>query len=81
MANGVDTKTAVGPKNVLHAEHVLEWDINDLGHLIQNVRYAADKLCYEMKVNTVWTNRMTFVLRYADNRTAQKTAAWVFSYE
>ncbi len=77
MANGVDTKTAVGPKNALHAEHVLEWDINDLGHLIQNVRYAADKLCHELKVNTAWTNRMTFVLRYADNRTAQKTAAWV----
>lgn len=58
------------------AETVLNRDINDQDVLIQQVRFTADKLSFELASKGLWTKRVTFVLTYTDRRSVQRTASW-----
>jgi DNA polymerase-4 len=74
IAHGVDSEFASSrPEEVLQAESTLDRDINDHHLLIQHVRYTVDKLCFQIKSRRMNLTRLLFVLRYADNKTVQKT--------
>lgn len=77
LARGVESRPepSVGTRPV-QTETVLDRDINDTDALVQNVRLTADRLCFELKRRGLQARRVTFLLRYADNRTVQRSAAF-----
>jgi DNA polymerase-4 len=60
----------------VQTETVLDRDINDTDTLVQNVRLTADRLCFELKKHGLQARRVMFLLRYADNRTVQRSAVF-----
>ena len=75
LACGVDVERRAVRMPALQAETVLDRDINDDALLVRQVRYTADKLCYELKTAQARTNRLTFALTYTDGKMAQKTVS------
>jgi DNA polymerase IV len=63
------------PKPALMAETTLDRDINDMGKLLDRVRFVADKLCFLLKSGNHYINRFTFHLTYGDNKAVQRTVA------
>jgi DNA polymerase-4 len=61
------------PAPQLFAEATLDRDINDMGKLLDRVRFIADKLCFLLKSGNRCIGRFTFQLTYGDGKTAQRT--------
>ncbi len=57
----------------LAAETTLDRDINDTKKLSDRVRLIADKLCFLLKSASRFTDRVTVVLTYCDNKTVQRS--------
>ena len=77
LTRGIEPRfTQLADPRPIGAETVLDRDINDTELLIQNVRLTADRLCYRLKQKGFQTRRIMFLLRYADNRTEQRSAAF-----
>jgi DNA polymerase-4 len=63
------------PAPQLLAETTLDRDINDMGKLLDRVRFIADKLCFLLKSGNHFIGRFTFHLTYGDGKTVQRTVA------
>jgi DNA polymerase IV len=63
------------PRPPIIAETTLERDINDIGKLCDRVRLITDKLCFLLKRDSRFVDRVAFVLTYCDNKTVQRTVA------
>jgi nucleotidyltransferase/DNA polymerase involved in DNA repair len=55
------------------AETVLENDINDIGIIMNKVRYTVDKICFLLKNSNVQVTKFTLTIKYSDNKKSQKT--------
>ncbi len=77
LSRGIDCVIETPLKEVA-SETTLDRDINDLGPLRQHVKLTADALCYKLQTQGLRARRLTFVLRYADDRRSQRTATFAF---
>jgi len=74
LSRGVDLVPHEGKKCEVKVESVLNRDINDFSRLIQHAKLISDKLSHQLKSQGLKTKQVTVILKYSDNRTAQKTA-------
>jgi DNA polymerase IV len=75
LSMGLYREKEAAPKPPLIAEMTLDRDINDMGKLFDRVRLIADKLCFLLKRDGRFVDRVTFVLTYCDNKAVQRTLA------
>jgi nucleotidyltransferase/DNA polymerase involved in DNA repair len=76
LTSGNDTRPAASPSPSIMVESVLERDTNDADMLLHTVRICADKLCHELKIRNLATDRLTVTLCYRDGKIVQKTASF-----
>ncbi|MDP6776613.1 MAG: hypothetical protein QGI83_07610 [Candidatus Latescibacteria bacterium] len=77
LSRGIDS-VIEAPLKAVASETTLERDINDLEQLRQHVKLTADALCYKLQTQGLRAKRLTFILRYADDRRSQRTATFAF---
>ncbi len=73
LVQGIDLQAAHSERKTLQAITVLENDINDENILAQKIGLTVDQLIFMMHIANVLTDRLTLTLRYADNKSVQKT--------
>lgn len=75
LACGMDLEEIRVAQHGLHAETVLEEDINDEDGLGRKVRLTADKLVFQLRKAGLQADKLTLAIRYADGKAARKTVA------
>ncbi len=73
LVRGLDVAHSRPRNRELSGESVLDRDINDQFLLEQQARLATDRLCDWLRREGCVARRLTFQLRYTDNRTAQRS--------
>jgi DNA polymerase IV len=73
LSMGLCPEREASPKPAIVAETTLDRDINDMEKLRDRVRLIADKICFLLKKEGRFVDRVTFLLIYCDNKTVQKT--------
>ena len=77
LTRGIDSRLELSVvSKPVSTETVLDRDINETKTLVQHVRLTADRLCHGLKKRELQARRVGFLLRYSDNRTAQRSAAF-----
>lgn len=79
MVRGVDFSNKEEGPAPLFVETLFKKDIINQQIIYQLISHTADKFSYQLKLKKLLTNKLTFLLRYTDNRTNQKTAALPFA--
>ena len=73
LSMGLFRERTEKPCQPVIAETTLDRDINDMKKLFDRVRLITDKLCFLLKSASRFTDRVTVVLTYCDNKTVQRT--------
>jgi DNA polymerase IV len=74
LACGMDLEEIRIGQRGIHAETVLEEDINDEDGLGRKLRLTADKLVFRLREAGLQADKLILAIRYADGKAARKTS-------
>jgi|GEM_PF-443997 len=75
MVRGIDPITKTPHPSVLQVETVFKKDITHLQTIARYIRHTVDKLCHQLIAQHLLIDKFTFILKYTDHRTVQKSTS------
>ncbi len=75
MVRGIDLITKAPHPGVLQAETVFKKDITHLQTIARYIRHTVDKLCHQLIAQCLLIDKFTFILKYTDHKTVQKSTS------
>jgi len=75
MVRGIDPITKAPHPRILHAESVFKKDITHLQTIARYIRHTVDKLCHQLIAQHLLIDKFTFILKYTDHKTVQKSTS------